>query len=718
MIKSSDLKLRIGIILGLVVMSAFLIYPLDKKINLGLDLKGGMYVLLSADTRSVPPSKVSDAMAGAIEKIRGRIDSFGVKETTIQPQGESNILVELPGVVDREIVDKLREVGKLEFKLVEDNKEKLDAAIKGNVPEGYELKEYKGPILIHKDAVLTGSDLAQSTVGFDSYGMPNVRLQFTSEGAQKFAKVTEENVGKQLAIILDGNVKSAPSIREPILSGQAEISGDFSLDEARAMVSVLNSGALPIPLTVGEERSVGPLLGSDSINKGVNASIIGAALVFIFMLLYYRLAGIVADFCLILNLLFTLAGLSILKATLTLPGIAGLILTLGMAVDSNVLIYERIREELALKKPLATAIKNSFDRTFWTILDTHCTTVIAAICLFIFGTGPIRGFATTFILGIAISMFSTLFIGKTIFSLFLNWKLQSLGMMQLFPVTKINFLKPRYICLAISASIIFIGLHSFFSRGEGVYSIDFKGGQALEYKLTPVPNIENIRNILKDAGLTNLSIQDFKDIKGGISIKSKEEVADKVETALKKNFTQVERLKLTKVGPTVGAVLKKKAFLAVIFSLLGILGYIFIRFKHFDFALAAVIGLLYDVLVALGAISFFGYEVDLLIITALLTIAGYSVSDTIVTYDRIREISPRLSRSSLAEILNAAVNQTFSRTIITTFTVFLVTLSLYLWAGMALKAFSFALLLGFLSGVYSTVYISSALIVIFRKVRV
>jgi SecD/SecF fusion protein len=544
-----------------------------------------------------------------------------------------------------------------------------------------------------------------------------VHLQLNSTGTKKFAKVTEENVDKLLAILLDGEIKSAPRIDEPIPSGQAVIRGDFSMDEARTIVNVLNSGALPVPLSIEEERTVGPLLGSDSIRRGMNASLLGAALVFIFMLIYYLLGGVVADICLVLNLLFTLAALNILKGTLTLPGIAGLILALGMAVDANVLIYERIRDELTAKKPLSIAIKNSFERTFLTIFDSNITTVIAALFLFIFGTGPIRGFATTLILGITVSMFTAIFVGKTIFALFLNWKLKNLRMLQFFPSSNIDFLKPRYVCLALSLTLIIIGMASFYSRKAEVYSIDFKGGQVLEYKLTPAPQIEEVRKVLKDAGLEGLVIQDFKDIKGGINIKSKEDVADKVEEALNKNFKEVERLSVTQVGPTVGALLKKKAVLAVLLSLLGILAYVFIRFKHFDFALAGVIALLHDVLIALGFIALFGYEVDLLIITALLTIAGYSINDTIVIYDRIREIAPRLGKSSLAQILNKALNNTFSRTIITSLTVFLVTLSLYLLGGEAIKGFSFALLVGFIAGVYSTIYIASALVLLFRRAR-
>ncbi|MDD4955574.1 MAG: protein translocase subunit SecD [Candidatus Omnitrophica bacterium] len=717
MIKNSDLKIRFIILGALVIFSALAIFPLDKKINLGLDLKGGMYVLLRADTSTVAKSQVSDAMNGAIEKVRNRIDSFGVKETSIQPQGDNSILVQVPGVVNREIIDKLKEVGKLDFKLVSEDKEKVEAAIKGNIPDGYELKDYKGAVLINKEAALTGADLAQSSVGFDQYGMPNVRLQFTAEGAKKFAKVTEENVGKQLAILLDGKIMSAPAIREAILSGQAEITGDFPLEEARSIVSVLNSGALPIPLTVEEERSVGPLLGSDSISKGINACLLGAALVFVFMVVYYLVGGVVADICLVLNILLTLAALTVLKGTLTLPGIAGLILALGMAVDANVLIYERIRDELAANKPIGAAIKNSFDRTFITIFDSNLTTIIAAAFLFIFGTGPIRGFATTLILGIVISMFTAIYVGKTIFAFLLKNNLKSLPMLQFFPASKIDFLKPRYVCIAFSVILIAVSMYGFFSKGEAVYSIDFRGGQVLEYRLTPAPTIEEVRKQLSGAGISGLIIQDFKDVKGGINIKSKEDVANKVEEVLKKNYKEVEKLRLDKVGPSVGALLKTKALWAIALSLIGILAYVFVRFKHFDFAVAGVVALLHDVLIALGAAALFGYEVDLLIVTALLTIAGFSINDTIVIYDRIREIAPRMHKASLYQILNQALNNCFSRTIITSLTVFFVTLAMYLLGGEALKGFSFVLLVGFISGVYSTIYIASAVVLVMRGAK-
>jgi len=716
MIRKVDLKLRVVLITGLVIWSFFYVFPLDKKISLGLDLKGGMYVLLRADTSGLAREKRPDAISAAVEKIRNRIDTYGVKETSIQVQGLNTILVQVPGLVNREMVDRLKQVGKLEFKIVEDDQEKKDAALKGEMPEGYELKQLEdSKLLVKTEAALLGSDLSESFVGFDSYGLAEVRLKFTSEGSKTFAEVTEKNVGQRLAIVLDGVVKSAPVIREPILSGEAQISGDFSVDEARLIVSVLNSGALPIPLTVEEERSVGPLLGSDSIRRGISSILLGALLVVGFVVIYYLFGGLITVLCLALDLLFILGGLHLFRGTLTLPGIAGMILTLGMAVDANVLIFERIREELKLNKPLSLAIKNGFNRAKRTIIDANITTLIAAFFLFYYGTGPIRGFATTLSLGIVASIFTSVFVGRTIFSLLLDWRLKAFPMLSIIGSPKINFVRLRGICSIVSLVAIFSGMFYFYSNQDKVYGIDFKGGQVLEYKITPPADTENVRQTLKAEGFGDLVIQEFSDIPGGVIIKSKDDVGYDLEKSLKANFDKVDELRVTTIGPTVGKILRKKAYLAIVLSLLGILIYVAFRFKHFDFALAAVIALFHDVLITLGLLCFAGFKVDLLVVTALLTIAGYSINDTIVIYDRIREIGPRLRKSSLSEVINLAINNTLSRTIITSFTTLMVVVSIYVLGGEALRGFSFALLVGIIAGTYSSVYIASPLVLLFRK---
>ena len=719
MIKRADLKLRIIVILGLVAFSIFYVFPLEKNINLGLDLKGGMHVLLRADTSAISSNKIPDAIGAAVEKIRNRIDGYGVKETSIQVQGDNSILVQVPGIINREIINTLKEVGKLEFKLVERDAEKITQAREGQVPEGYEFKKYEdGYLLLYKEPVMVGSDLSESYLGFNSYGGSEPILCFTPQGSKKFAKVTETNVGEALAIVLDDRIKSAPRIDEPILNGEARIRGDFTLEDARLIVTVLNSGALPIPLMVEEERSVGPLLGSDSIKRGINSIILGAALVVAFVLIYYFLGGVITVICLILDLLFILVGLQLFKGTLTLPGIAGMILTLGMAVDANVLIFERIREEIKLHKPLSIAIKNGFNRAKRTIIDANVTTLIAALFLFIYGTGPIKGFATTLSLGIAASMFTAVFVGRTIFSLLLDLKLKKFSMLSLVSASKINFVKLKGVCIFLSLIAVSIGLVNFYSQGDAVFGIDFKGGQMLEYKISPPADIEELRNVLKKEGYNEVAIQEFKDIVGGVSIKSTSDVASGIDQALKKNFEGVEELKATTVGPAVGKALRKKAYLAIAFALFGILVYVGFRFKHFDFAFAAVIALFHDVLICLGIFCFAGYEVNLLTVTALLTIAGYSINDTIVIYDRIREVSPRLRKTSLGEIVNIAINSTLSRTLITSLTTLMVVISIFCLGGEILKGFSFVLIAGIITGTYSSIYIAAPLVLLFRKSRV
>ncbi len=786
MINPKDFRIRILTIFGLVAISLLYIFPLHEKINLGLDLKGGMYIVLKADTSNIPercasPRKlfadkeellgklienkiveepksekadiiwgifsendlktkisgieglntdaalavwrksfkggVGEAIKVAVEVIRNRIDEFGVKEPTIQIQGDNSLLVQLPGEVDRaRVLELIRQTAFLEFKLVEDDPEKLAEALGGNIPEGYELKYYEDkPLLLQKEASVTGIDLSMAQSSFTSNMMPFVSLSFNRSGAKRFAKVTRENTRKRLAIVLDGVVKSAPTINEAIPSGNAQITGRFTVEETQDLALVLRAGSLPCPLDVEEERTVGPLLGSDSIKRGLNSIMVGASLVIIFMLVYYLLGGVVAFICLVLDLLFILAGLSLFRATLTLPGIAGMILTLGMAVDANVLIFERIREELRIKKPLSLAVKNGFDRARRTIFDANITTLIAAIFLFIYGTGPIKGFATTLSLGIVASVFTSVFVSRTIFYIFINAGLKKLKMFRFFKSPNIKFVKYKNICLLISLVLIVFGFVSFKSRNDQIWGIDFKGGQILQYKITPVAEIEEVRSVLREKGLEDVTLQEFEDIEGGVIIKSKYDITGEAEKILRDNFGSVDRLRVNTIGPTVGAVLRKKALLAVSLSLLGILFYIAFRFKHFDFALAGVCALFHDVLIALGFVAMFNYEINLLTITAFLTIAGYSINDTIVIYDRIRELTPKLQKLSLREIINTAINQTLSRTIITSLTTILVTVCIFVLGGLSLKGFSFVLLVGFIAGTYSSVYIAAPLVLIFHK---
>ncbi|MDP1853259.1 MAG: protein translocase subunit SecD [Candidatus Omnitrophota bacterium] len=721
---------KIGFILALIAASIWYAFPLDKRINLGLDLQGGMHLVLKVDTSRLPKeAKKADVQERALEIIRNRIDLFGVKEPTIHLQGEDEIIVQLPGLTDRtRALELIGKTALLEFKLVSDSTDDFRAALEGKVLEGYELKYVENdkdqPVLLKKTTELTGDSLINANVEFDQsgFGEPQVGIEFNADGGKKFSELTQANVGRRLAIVLDDKVLSAPRINEHIPSGKAVITGQFSPDEAKDLAIQLKAGALPAPLYVEEERTVGPLLGQDSIQKGIHATIIGASCVFIFMAVYYLLAGVIADIALIMNFLLILAGLSLFNATLTLPGIAGIVLTLGMAVDANVLINERIREELKLGRPLRLAISNGYNKAFSAIFDSNITTLIAAFLLFQFGTGPIRGFAVTLSIGLIASMFTAIVVTRTIFELLLLTKaVKSLPMLSFIKEnTKLDFISKRKIFFTLSILTIVIGTGLFISKGKRMYGIDFSGGQVQEYSISPAAGIEELRGVLKEAGFGDAVIQQAKDNPKFVIIRTQEDSAQIVEKKIKERFKErkVDILKIEKVGPSVGRQLKEKAVLAILYSLAGILVYVGFRFKRFDFAVAGIVALFHDILVALGFMAFSGREVDLLIVSALLTIAGFSINDTIVIYDRIRELM-RLSRKvTMGEVINLAVNQCLGRTILTSFVTLLTVIALFIFGGEILNNFAYCLLVGFISGVYSTVYIASPLILLWhRRVR-
>ncbi len=376
----------------------------------------------------------------AIETIRNRIDQFGVNEPDIRPQENHRILIQLPGIKEPErAIELIGKTAQLEFKLVDDENS-LEEALKGNIPPGREIKyeisvnpktgtTRKIPFLLKKRTSLTGKYLTDARVQIDrQYNEPYVSLTFNKKGARIFERITGENIEKRLAIVLDNNVYSAPVIRDRIAGGRAQITGQFTMEEAKDLAIVLRAGALPAPVKILEERTVGPSLGKDSIQKGFKSMIIGGLIVIFFMIIYYGFSGIIADIALILNILFIMSGLAFFGATLTLPGIAGIILTIGMAVDANVLIFERMREELRLGKSPRTAIEGGYSKAIVTILDANVTTFIAALVLFQFGTGPVKGFAVTLSIGIVASFITAVFVTRVIYDfLFIHWRWKRLS---------------------------------------------------------------------------------------------------------------------------------------------------------------------------------------------------------------------------------------------------------------------------------------------------
>jgi preprotein translocase subunit SecD len=414
------------IILGLIVGSFWVL--IEKKMNLGLDLQGGMHLVLEVDTAKLPENvKLRDAVDRALEIIRNRIDALGVAEPLIHREGEKWIIVQLPGVKETQrAIEIIGKTALLEFKLV-DEKGSIDDAIKGKIPENLELLYGKDgtPYLLEKTQLLTGADLvnAQMQIGGQFDNDPYIGFELNPEGAKKFVEVTGKNIGRRLAIILDGKVYSAPNIQSRIAGGKGQITGRFSIEEAKDLATVLRAGALPAPVNIINKSVVGPSLGQDSINKGIMSAIAGILLVIVFMCFYYKFSGFIADLGMIMNLLLLLGAMSLMHATLTLPGIAGIILTMGMSVDSNVLIFERIREEMRAGKTVRAAIDAGYSRALLTVIDSHVTTLITAAVLFQFGSGPVKGFAVSLSVGIIISLYTALVVTRVIF----DWRMSKPG---------------------------------------------------------------------------------------------------------------------------------------------------------------------------------------------------------------------------------------------------------------------------------------------------
>jgi SecD/SecF fusion protein len=696
----------------------------EGRINLGLDLQGGMHLVLRVDTSKLTPKEAEGAPEIALEIIRNRIDQFGVKEVAIQRQGKDEIVIQLPGVTDRErALELIGKTALLEFRLVSSDTEKIKSALDGDIPDGYELlvTEDNESVLVERHAEVIGADLTNAIVNFDqsAFNQPVVSITFTRDGAKKFASVTGDNVGKRLAIVLDGNIKSAPVIRERIPSGEGVIQGTFTPDEANDLAIVLRAGALPAPVIIEEERTVGPLLGRDSIQSGIKAIIIGASLVCVFMIVYYMLAGFIAVIALLFNFLIILGVMGYFHFTLTLPGIAGLILTLGMAVDANVLIYERIKEELKSGKTVRSAISTGYSKAFSAIIDSNLTTLIAAVLLFQFGTGPIRGFAMTLTIGIFASLFTALFVTRVIFQLLsISPKFKTVHMMNWIHDTRINFAGKRRICYGVSIILILASMIVFGSRGDKNFGVDFTGGTLQQLRFEGPVDIGCVRGVTARAGIGGVSMQGIAGT-NEVLIRTAGDNDTAIMDVLKDSIedNRFELMRIEKVGPSVGRLLRKNALKALIFGLLGILIYIGFRFKHWEYGLAGVTALFHDVVIVIGAMAVTGREFDLTVVAAILTIAGYSINDTVVIFDRIRENIRLLRRLKFLDIVNLSINQTLGRTVFTTLTTLFTAIAVFLWGGIVLNNFAFCLIVGFISGIYSTIFIASPMILFWQRRR-
>lgn len=708
------------------------------KVKLGLDLQGGTSFLVGVDTsKATSGTNAANVdkkavLEQAIEVLRKRVDRFGVSEPILQPAGENRILIQMPGLSEQDVEtvkDTIQKAAFLEFRLVHAESEQL--LQQGLSAPGYEKlfevrKDKNGRETTHAYLVkrgaekgLTGKYVSRASVSRDPMSnQPEILLRFDSEGSDLFGQITKANVGRYLAIVLDGVLYSAPVIKGPIMGGSASISGGMTdIKEAFELANVLEN-PLEAPVKIEEQRAVGPSLGADSIKSGVRSAIYGVVAVAGFMLVYYMMAGAIANVALLVNLIILVGILCAVGTTLTLPGIAGIVLTAGMAVDANVLIYERIREELAAGKSMRGAVSAGYGKAFSTIFDSHITTLISSIILILKGTGPIKGFGVSLAIGVAVSLFTALVVTRLIFDFLLaRDKIKTLKMLHLVKTdSHLDFMKLAKPAFVISWLIILVGIGWGIKRGNDIWGIDFAGGDRLTMRYEGAFDDAKVRESVKkaagDVSFQHVSLADGK----GVLVTSPYNTGNKVLGSITNEFPQAkfQMMGLEQVGPSIGAEILQSAIISMLLAMFGILVYVAIRYE-FSFAVGAIVAILHDVLMTMGMFFLSGRELNAPIVAAILTIVGFSINDTIVIFDRIREDLKLGVRGTFREIMNKALNQTLSRTIITSGTVFLATLSLYLFGGGVINDFAFTFLVGIITGTYSSIYIASALVLWWHK---
>ena len=615
---------------------------------------------------------------------------------------------------------------------------------KGYNFEGHQLMAIEIPK--NGEAKINGEDIVDAMQSFDQNSKPSVLLTFESKIADTWSKWTEQKVGKIIAIVLDDQIFSAPVINQKISGGNTEISGGFeTIEEAQDLANILKAGSLPVPAVIVDEAIVGPSLGEENIISGTWSLIGAGLLILLYMLFYYKRAGFVANVALVANVFFIFGTLASLGAALTLPGFAGLILTIGMSVDANVLIYERVKEELSNGKGIKLAIQDGYKHAYTAIIDANVTSLLTAIVLAYFGSGPIQGFATTLIIGVFTSLFSAIFITRLIFSYLLDkkWNLSFYrnATKNLFTTTTIKFLSKRKISYSLSAIIVIIGVYSLFTKGlDG--SVEFTGGRSYRVEFSEEMNKEEVKTAITEVCENvppeiktvdnNFTLEITTKYLEGSETKNK---VSKIDSSMVTAFANLgfvddptldldnsfKILYSRGVEKQISNELIQGSFLAVLFSLFVIFIYIAFRFRKWQYGLGALVAMFHDVLVVLGLFSIFynilpfSMEIDQAFIAAILTVIGYSINDTVVVFDRIREYASLHKKSSSIQVVDRALNSTLSRTINTSLSTFLVLLTIFMFGGESIKGFSFALMIGVLVGTYSSLFIATPLVVDFSK---
>jgi len=666
---------------------------------------------------------LSSAIDQSLEIIRQRVDEVGVAEPSIQRVGADRIMVQLPGLQDpARLRALLGTTAKMTFHLV------ADGVDMQNPPPGVSVlphsqPEANPPVAIYDQVAIDGANLTDAKAGLDPRDRkPVIEFAFNSQGAREFAQITTENVGRPFAIVLDGKILTAPVINQPINNGRGVIFGNFDVQETITLSALLRAGSLPAPLRVIEERTVGPDLGADAIKMGLYTGLIGFALVAVFIFLLYGLWGLIADIALALHTVLTFSALSLLGATLTLPGIAGIILGIGIAVDANILINERIREESRKGVGALAAVDRGFRHAFATIVDANVTAVIATLLLAWFGTGPVRGFAITMLLGIGISMFTEITLVRILMiGVVRRWKMKELRIQPFLSFipqhTNFRFMNARFFGIGLSIVLSLASLWLFFMPGLN-YGIDFKGGIQVEITRKGEPlDLATLRGQLTALDLGEVALQNVGG-EGNVMIRlQRQEGGEEAQTeAVNLLRAQVEALypdvsfeRIEVVGPKVSGELARNGLIAVILASLAMGIYIWLRFEWY-FAIGAIATLVLDTTKMVGFFVLFQLDFNLTAIAALLTIVGYSVNDKVVVYDRMRENLRLYKKKPLREIIDMSINQVLVRCIFTSLTTVMAMLPMAIWGGSAVHNFAVPLVVGVVIATSSSMFIAAPIL--------
>lgn len=702
------------------------------RLQLGLDLKGGVaFTLEAVDSpgEQLDEYQRQEKLQKAIDIIGARINGLGVAEPVLRPVGQNRIEIQLPGVSTKDnpdVVDQVKAPARLDFRLVHPT---LRPGAGIEAPAGYEVKtlEWEGrrgesgveELFVKRIPEMTGEMISNSFARPDLYGKPEVILEFTSEGKKRFAEVTRviADMGQRngtlgrLAIVLDGRLYSAPTVREEINSDSAQITGSFTDREAINLANVLNN-PLDVELRIMEQYEVGPTLASDAVLSARNSFIVSTLLTIGFMAVFYTIGGLVAAIGMGVNVLITLGVMSSIGATLTMPGIAGIVLTLAMSVDSNILIFERMREELKLGKSLGAALEAGFEKAWSAIVDSNVTTLLVALIMIALGTGPVKGFGVTLTIGIFTTMFAAVVVSKLLLeALILGAGTKRMPMFSVLQSTSYDFLKMTKAAVILTVVVLVVGVGALVYKGKEIYGIDFAGGDMVTLNFAKKPELSELRTAASKAGIkeVNFSYQqpigtDREVLRVTTPFDQGKAVVAKLQAALP--AAKLEVAGETRIGASVGREIQWNALKSIAAALVLILLYVALRFE-FGYGVGAVVATLHDLILTVGVFVLFDRQFNASMVAAILLIAGYSINDTIVVFDRIREELKNNPTGSLREVINRALNLTLSRTIITGGTTFLTAVTLILTTSGDVNDIAFTLLIGVITGTFSSLFIAT-----------